>query len=117
MKTQWMVISALLFALITAIFAVINVDKVQVNFGFVQTDTPLILVILFSTLLGGLTVFFFAVIRQFKLQRRIRSLEKQLASHHADTAEKVSGTHDVHVEAEYQMETELGLSSRETERK
>lgn len=78
MRTQWMVISALLFALVTAIFAVINVDKVQVNFGFVQTQSPLILVILISTLLGGLTVFLFAVLRQLKLQRTIKLLEKRV---------------------------------------
>lgn len=79
MRTQWMVISALLFALVTAIFAVINVDKVQVNLGFVQTQSPLILVILISTLLGGLTVFLFAIFRQLKLYRTIKLLEKRIA--------------------------------------
>ncbi|WP_028559175.1 LapA family protein [Paenibacillus pinihumi] len=117
MKTQWMVISALLFALITAIFAVINVDKVQVNFGFVQTQTPLILVILISTLLGGLTVFFFAIIRQFKLQRRIRGLEKQLASQSAAAPESASGMDDVHTDAEYMMEDSARFSRREPDSK
>jgi len=78
MKTQWTLIFALFFALITAIFAVINVDPVQVNFLFAQTSTPLILVILSSTLLGGLIIGLFGFIRQFKLQRRIKLLEKQL---------------------------------------
>ncbi|MFC3342612.1 LapA family protein [Paenibacillus abyssi] len=81
MKTQWMIISALLFALITAIFAVINVESVEVNFLFTQTQTPLILVILASTLLGGLTVFLFGILRQYKLQRQVRQLEKQLAAY------------------------------------
>ncbi|OPH57278.1 hypothetical protein BC351_25805 [Paenibacillus ferrarius] len=78
MKMQWFLISALVFALITAIFAVINVDHVQVNFLFTQTSTPLILVILTSTLLGGLIVGLFGIVRQYKLQRKVRQLEKQL---------------------------------------
>ncbi|MFC5451747.1 LapA family protein [Paenibacillus aestuarii] len=78
MRTQWTLIFALFFALVTAIFAVINVDPVQVNFLFAQTSTPLILVILTSTLLGGLIIGLFGFIRQFKLQRRIKQLEKQL---------------------------------------
>lgn len=78
MKMQWILISALVFALITAIFAVINVEPVQVNFMFAQTSTPLILVILTSTLLGGLIVGLFGMVRQYKLQRKVRQLEKQL---------------------------------------
>ncbi|MCQ6560291.1 LapA family protein [Paenibacillus mendelii] len=80
MKTQWTIIAALLFALITAIFAVINVEAVQVNFLFTETKSPLILVILVSTLLGGLTVGLFGIVRQYKLQRRIRELDHKLAS-------------------------------------
>lgn len=78
MKLQWILISALLFALITAVFAVINVEPVQVNFLFAQTSTPLILVILTSTLLGGLIVGLFGMVRQYTLQRKVRQLEKQL---------------------------------------
>lgn len=78
MKTQWFIILALVFALITAIFAVINVESVQVNFLFTTTDTPLILVILASTLLGGLTVGLFGIFRQYRLQKQIRDLQKKL---------------------------------------
>lgn len=78
MKFQWTLISALVFALITAIFAVINVEQVQVNFLFTETRLPLILVILTSTLLGGLIVGLFGIIRQYKQQRTIRQLQKAL---------------------------------------
>jgi len=74
-----MLISAFAFALVIAIFAVINVEQVQVNFLFTQTSTPLILVILVSTLLGGLTVGFFGMIRIFRLQRNVKSLERKVA--------------------------------------
>lgn len=86
MKGQGMLISAFAFALVIAIFAVINVDTVQVNFLFTKTSTPLILVILVSTLLGGLTVGLFGMIRIYRLQRQVKGLEKQLAATEADNA-------------------------------
>lgn len=86
MKGQGMLISAFAFALVIAIFAVINVDTVQVNFLFMKTSTPLILVILVSTLLGGLTVGLFGMIRIYRLQRQVKGLEKQLAAKEADNA-------------------------------
>lgn len=79
MKGQGILISALVFALLIAIFAVINVDSVQVNFIFMKATLPLILVILASTLLGGLTVGLLGMIRQIRLQRTVRALEKQVA--------------------------------------
>lgn len=56
MRIQWSLIAGLIFALLTAIFAVINVDPVQVNFGFDVVNIPLILVILGCALIGGIIV-------------------------------------------------------------
>jgi len=81
MRVQWTIIAALLFALLTGIFAVINMDSVKVNFLFSETQSPLILVILVSTVLGGLTVGLFGIVRQYKLQRIIKQLKGQLAAH------------------------------------
>ncbi|QGQ99086.1 DUF1049 domain-containing protein [Paenibacillus psychroresistens] len=78
MKTQWLLILALVFALVTAVFAVINVDSVQVNFLFSTTNIPLILVIVGSTLLGGIIVGIFGIVRQYQLQKKIRLLENEL---------------------------------------
>ncbi|RJE87640.1 DUF1049 domain-containing protein [Paenibacillus sp. 1011MAR3C5] len=78
MKGQGILISAFAFALVIAVFAVINVDQVQVNFLFAKTNTPLILVILVSTLLGGLTVGLFGMLRIYKLQKTVKALEKRV---------------------------------------
>ncbi|NGP43440.1 DUF1049 domain-containing protein [Bacillaceae bacterium SIJ1] len=69
MKGQYAGIFALVFVFIVAAFAVINVDPVQVNYFFGSSDIPLILVILFSALLGGLIVGSFSLIRSYKGQR------------------------------------------------
>ncbi|ASS66854.1 MULTISPECIES: lipopolysaccharide assembly protein LapA domain-containing protein [unclassified Paenibacillus] len=78
MKTQGLLISGLVFALLIAIFAVINVDPVRVNFMFATTSAPLILVILISALLGGLSIGLFGIIRQYRLQREIKGLKREL---------------------------------------
>jgi putative membrane protein len=78
MKTLWMFICILLVALITAMFAAINTSPVLVHFVFVDKELPLIVIILGSTLLGGLIVGLISMIKQFKLRRTVKQLERQL---------------------------------------
>ncbi|MDF2961524.1 MAG: hypothetical protein K0S39_3259 [Paenibacillus sp.] len=77
MKAQWTFILILVFALITAIFAVFNVAPVRVHLIVTETELPLILIILGSTLLGGLIAGLIGMTRQIKLKRTIKQLEKQ----------------------------------------
>ncbi|WP_223069924.1 LapA family protein [Paenibacillus caui] len=78
MKIQWSLILALIFALITAVFAVINVDPVRVNLLFGSVTLPLILLILGSTLLGGIIVGAFGIYRSFRLQKQVKQLNAKL---------------------------------------
>jgi putative membrane protein len=78
MKTQWIFISTLFFGLLTAIFAAINVEPVQVHLLFVNMQLPLIVIILSSTLLGGLFIGSIGASKQYKLKKTVKQLEKQL---------------------------------------
>ena len=78
LRFQWNLILGLLFALIVSIFAVVNVDPVRVNYVFGFTEIPLILIILGSALLGGLIVGMFGILRQYRQQRQIKKLEKEI---------------------------------------
>ncbi|MBW4083195.1 lipopolysaccharide assembly LapA domain-containing protein [Paenibacillus sp. S150] len=78
MKLQWSLILGLIFALLTAVFAVINVDPVQVNFYFDVASIPLILIILGCALIGGIIVGSYGIFRQYRLQRQIKSLTAEL---------------------------------------
>lgn len=79
MRFQWNLILALIFALIVAIFAVVNVDSVQVDYVFGTTYLPLILIILGSALLGGLIVGSIGLFRNFMLQRQVKQHTKEKA--------------------------------------
>ncbi|CAM3414316.1 MULTISPECIES: LapA family protein [Saccharibacillus] len=74
MKAQWSLILMLIFAVIVAVFAVINVNPAEVNFLFGYADVPLVLLILGSALFGGLAVGMFGVYRLFKTQREVKKL-------------------------------------------
>ncbi|RRJ64784.1 DUF1049 domain-containing protein [Paenibacillus oralis] len=78
MRIQWSLILALIFALITAVFAVINVNPVQVNLLFGAVSLPLILLILGCTLLGGIIVGSFGIYRGYRLQREVKGLHAKL---------------------------------------
>ncbi|MBT2688049.1 DUF1049 domain-containing protein [Bacillus sp. ISL-47] len=77
MKFQWALLFGFLFALIVAVFAVINVDDVTVNYLFGESQWPLILVILSSVLMGGLIVGSVGIVRMYSLQRKVKSLNKE----------------------------------------
>ncbi len=74
---QAKVIIFLLFALFVAVLAVVNIQPVVVNYVIGQTEIPLIFVVIFSVLIGALLLFFLSSMKQLKLQRKIKALEKE----------------------------------------
>ncbi len=76
---QWLILLALIFAVIIAVFAVVNVDAVPVDYIFGQAEFPLILVILASALLGFLLSGVVAIARTYSLQRKVKALQKEMA--------------------------------------
>ncbi|QHS22876.1 DUF1049 domain-containing protein [Virgibacillus sp. MSP4-1] len=77
MKAQTSIILAIIFALLVATFAVINVNAVPVNFLFFTREAPLILIILISVLMGSLITASFGFVKIYQLQRTIRQLKQE----------------------------------------
>lgn len=77
MKGQTYTILAILFVIIVAIFAVLNVEPVVVNYVFWTGESPLIFVILFSVLMGGMITAAVGSLRIFKLQRHLKKLTSE----------------------------------------
>ncbi|WFR61978.1 lipopolysaccharide assembly protein LapA domain-containing protein [Paenibacillus amylolyticus] len=90
MKMQWALIAGLVFALLTGIFAVINVDSVQVNLLFNTVQIPLILLILGCTLIGGIIVGSYGIYRQYRLQRENKQLKLRVTELENSTASNAS---------------------------
>ncbi|MEI5905711.1 lipopolysaccharide assembly protein LapA domain-containing protein [Bacillus spongiae] len=77
MKFQWTLLFSFVFAIIVAVFAVINVEHVSVNYLLGSSEWPLILVILGSALLGGLIVGAGGMVKVFNLQRQTKLLIRE----------------------------------------
>jgi uncharacterized integral membrane protein len=77
MRGQWTLILALIFALIVAIFAVINVDPVEVHYVFGTANWPLILVILGSAVMGAIATVAAGIFRLIQQQKKLRQLQKE----------------------------------------
>ena len=78
MKGQTYVILAIIVLIIVSIFAVTNVDSVQVNYLFWSGESPLILIILFSVLMGGLITAGAGSFKIFHLQREKKAMKLEI---------------------------------------
>lgn len=80
MKMQWSLILSILFAIIIAFFAILNVESVQVNYLFGKAHLPLILVILFTALLGAAISGLIAMFKSIHANRQISELKKEMTA-------------------------------------
>lgn len=87
MKIQWTFAVGLIFAIIIAIFATVNVDSVQVNYVFGEAR-PLILIILGSVLIGFIISFCFSAFRMYGGKRQTKAIQKELDARHVLINEK-----------------------------
>ncbi|MBU9720686.1 MULTISPECIES: LapA family protein [Bacillaceae] len=78
MRGQWGLIIGIIVVLIIAVFSVVNVDPVEVNYIFGQAEWPLVLVIIFSVLMGGIIVGSVGMYKIYLLQKEIKTLTRRL---------------------------------------
>jgi len=78
MRGQTYAILTIVFIIIVAIFAVTNVESVTVNYLFYKGESPLILIILFSVLMGGIITAAAGSIKMFRLKRQNKKLYNDL---------------------------------------
>lgn len=78
MRGQWGLLTGIIIILIIAIFAVLNVDPVPVNFLISTTNMPLVLVIIGSVLMGGLIVGSVGMYKIYRLQKELKQLKNKL---------------------------------------
>lgn len=80
MKGQTYVILAIIFIILISVFAVLNVGVVEVNYLFWRGTSPLVFVILFSVLLGGVVTTLVGMKKYYGLRRENKQLRQQVFS-------------------------------------
>jgi len=79
-RAQLYLVLGILFALIVAIFAVQNTEKVVIYFLFWQMqEASKVIIILASAAFGALAMFFLGFMWSYKKIKRIRQLEAEIA--------------------------------------
>lgn len=78
MKNQTYVILSILFIIIISTFAVLNIDEVKVNYLFWSGSSPLVFVILFSVLLGGILTMAVGSMKYLTLKRENKRLKEMI---------------------------------------
>ncbi|WP_430609150.1 LapA family protein [Enterococcus sp. DIV0876] len=81
MKNQWRVIVGILLILVVVLFAVANNMTVPINFGFTTIQSPLILVIIGSALLGALILLLVSTTAMFRQKKELKTLRNDLAKY------------------------------------
>lgn len=78
MRGQTYIILMIIFGILIAWFAVSNVEVVEVSYFFWKRESPLILVILFSVLLGGILTTVAGSVKVFNLIRKNKQLNHEV---------------------------------------
>lgn len=81
MKKQVTTIISIVLIILIAIFAMLNLEKVNVSFGFTSVEMPLILLILFCLLIGALIIFLFSSTQNIRKNREYRDLQRESDEH------------------------------------
>ncbi len=77
MKKQVTTIISIVLIILIAIFAMLNLETVEVSFGFTSVQMPLVLLILSCLLIGALIIFGFSSTQNARQKREYRELEAQ----------------------------------------
>lgn len=100
MKKQWRTIIALFIVIIIAIFSVLNVKEVSINFWFTQIRMPMILILLLSIFAGAFLIGLLTTSATLKLKKDNTDLNQQVAEWNknfdkalADKTEKMKSNH------------------------
>ncbi|PAB56632.1 LapA family protein [Anaeromicrobium sediminis] len=75
---QFGFIFSLIFAILVALFAIQNSESVVISFLFAEFNVSQALVILISSVLGAVIVMLLGVIKQIKLQLKIKEQSKKI---------------------------------------
>ncbi|MHC9532788.1 LapA family protein [Dellaglioa sp. BT-FLS60] len=94
MKKQWRTIIVLLIMIVIALFSILNVKEVSINFWFAQVRMPMILILLFSIFAGALLIGILTTSTTMMLKKENKELSQQLNERNTDFDESVANATD-----------------------
>ncbi len=120
MKKQWNTVLLIALVLLVVIFAVLNVDPVNINFGFTTVAIPLVIVIIGTLLIGVLIAVIWSTSIVFSERNKQKKLQKQIDHFEQEAAqekETINQQHQTETQALKNEIDERKSKIRELERR
>lgn len=92
---------------IVVIFAVLNVDPVNINFGFTVLEVPLVIVIIGTLLIGVLIAVTWSTTIIMKERSKLKKVNQELANIHTEQTLKEQKLNEEHLEVQTKLQDNI----------
>lgn len=107
MKKQWSTVLMIFLVFIVVIFAVLNVDPVNINFGFTVLEVPLVIVIIGTLLIGVLIAVTWSTTIIMKERSKLKKVNQKLANIHTEQTLKEQKLNEEHLEVQTKLQDNI----------
>ena len=107
MKKQWSTVLMIFLVFIVVIFAVLNVDPVNINFGFTVLEVPLVIVIIGTLLIGVLIAVTWSTTIIMKERSKLKKVNQKLANIHTEQTLKEQKLNEEHLEVRTRLQDNI----------
>lgn len=113
MKKQWSTVLMIFLVFIVVIFAVLNVDPVNINFGFTILEVPLVIVIIGTLLIGVLIAVTWSTTIIMKERSKLKKVNQELANIHTEQTLKEQKLNEEHLEVQTKLQDNINELQQE----
>lgn len=113
MKKQWSTVLMIFLVFIVVIFAVLNVDPVNINFGFTVLEVPLVIVIIGTLLIGVLIAVTWSTTIIMKERSKLKKVNQKLANIHTEQTLKEQKLNEEHLEVRTKLQDNINELQQE----
>lgn len=120
MKRQWNIVLLILLILLIVIFSVMNVDPVNINFGFNTVAIPLVVVIIATLLIGVLIAVILStsvILKNKSEQKKLNQKIADIENKHQTEKEQLVGQHKNEINTLTDQKEKDAVKIRELERR
>ena len=107
MKKQWSTVLVIFLVFIVVIFAVLNVDPVNINFGFTVLEVPLVIVIIGTLLIGVLIAVTWSTTIIMKERSKLKKVNQELETIHTEQTLREQKLNEEHLEAQMKLQDNI----------
>lgn len=107
MRKQWSTVLLIALILVVVFFSVLNVDPVNINFGFTLVEMPLVVVIIGTLLIGVLIAVIWSTTLIMKERSNNKKTTQKMGHLEAEHVEKERTLNEQHKDEEQKLQNKI----------